>query len=207
MAGPPHLLCASLLGLLFKGLPSVPVAGASSPTGPNITLELKGGRVLLRCGLAAQDVTWSKDGRPLQQELGRVLDVGAVLDDPRGSYECRKGQSATASLQVFFRSCQNCIQVDAATLAGLLVASLGTTAFLALAVSRIAAQEPGRLSRASDRQTLLANDQLYQLHQQEWKSEQERRCRWSQGPQEEQSDAAAEVLREECGEAVPAAAA
>lgn len=119
-------------------------------------------------------------------------------------------------------ACQNCIQMDTATLAGLLVASLGTTVFLALAVSKIAAQEPGRLSRgeggsggrgagsshsgpcpghlagsssllglfkrllswlpteqawpalptnprvllclsASDKQTLLANDQLYQV--------------------------------------------
>lgn len=75
--------------------------------GPNITVELRSGHVFLKCQnvkLETQNVTWSKDGRPLQQGKGSVLDVGAVLDDPRGSYDCWSDQSRKGSLQVFFRS-------------------------------------------------------------------------------------------------------
>ncbi|XP_066495374.1 T-cell surface glycoprotein CD3 delta chain [Tiliqua scincoides] len=161
MAGPRQSLRASLSGLLFAGLAIVVAGDPSKAAG--ITVELQGDRVILHCNFASQGVktTWKKDWHSLETE-GSVLQVGTALDDLRGLYTCSIESGKNESLQVFFRMCQNCIQMDAATLTGLLVASMGATVFLALAVSKIAAQEPGRLSRASDKQTLLANDQLYQ---------------------------------------------
>ncbi|NXD17537.1 CD3D protein, partial [Nothocercus nigrocapillus] len=58
--------------------------------------------------------------------------------------------------------CQNCIEVDAATISGIVVADVVATVFLAIAVYCITGHDKGRLSRASDRQNLIANDQLYQ---------------------------------------------
>ncbi|NWX91985.1 CD3D protein, partial [Nothoprocta pentlandii] len=58
--------------------------------------------------------------------------------------------------------CQNCIELDAATISGIVVADVVATVFLAIAVYCISGHDKGRLSRASDRQNLIANDQLYQ---------------------------------------------
>ncbi|NXA43371.1 CD3D protein, partial [Eudromia elegans] len=58
--------------------------------------------------------------------------------------------------------CQNCIEVDAATVSGIVVADVVATVFLAIAVYCVSGHDKGRLSRASDRQNLIANDQLYQ---------------------------------------------
>ncbi|XP_060643280.2 T-cell surface glycoprotein CD3 delta chain [Anolis sagrei] len=83
------------------------------------------------------------------------------MDDPRGSFSCESGVQ-TASLQVFFRMCQNCILLDAPTILGIGIASLVATLFLAVAVFCLAVEEPGLRSQASDKQNLLANEQLYQ---------------------------------------------
>ncbi|XP_075028962.1 T-cell surface glycoprotein CD3 delta chain-like isoform X2 [Calonectris borealis] len=60
------------------------------------------------------------------------------------------------------RVCQNCIEVDAPTISGIVVADVVATVFLAVAVYCITGQDKGRMSRASDRQNLIANEQLYQ---------------------------------------------
>ncbi|NWR75683.1 CD3D protein, partial [Centropus unirufus] len=83
--------------------------------------------------------------------------------DPRGIYTCvtQNGQRS-APLQVHYRMCQNCIEVDVPTISGIVVADVIATVFLAVAVYCITGQDKGRLSRASDRQNLIANEQLYQ---------------------------------------------
>ena len=58
--------------------------------------------------------------------------------------------------------CQNCIEVDAPTISGIVVADVVATVLLAIAVYCITGQDKGLMSRASDRQNLIANDQLYQ---------------------------------------------
>ncbi|NXO00368.1 CD3G protein, partial [Rhinopomastus cyanomelas] len=81
--------------------------------------------------------------------------------DPRGVYMCRTGGKTGDPLQVHFRMCQNCIQVDAPTISGIVIADVVATIFLAVAVYCVTGQDKGRSSRASDRQNLLANE-LYQ---------------------------------------------
>ncbi|NWW99113.1 CD3D protein, partial [Caloenas nicobarica] len=83
--------------------------------------------------------------------------------DPRGIYTCEiENGKRSPPLQVHYRMCQNCIEVDAPTISGIVVADVVATVFLAVAVYCIAGQNKGRMSRASDRQNLIANEQLYQ---------------------------------------------
>ncbi|NXP77932.1 CD3G protein, partial [Ramphastos sulfuratus] len=82
--------------------------------------------------------------------------------DPRGSYACEASDKKSLYLQVHYRMCQNCIQVDAVTISGIVVADVVATIFLAVAVYCISGQDRTRMSRASDRQNLIANEQLYQ---------------------------------------------
>ncbi|NXO49127.1 CD3G protein, partial [Aramus guarauna] len=82
--------------------------------------------------------------------------------DPRGLYTCKTGSESTFTLQVHYRMCRNCIEVDVPTISGIVVADVVATIFLAVAVYCITGQDKGRMSRASDRQNLIANEQLYQ---------------------------------------------
>ncbi|KFV10128.1 T-cell surface glycoprotein CD3 gamma chain, partial [Tauraco erythrolophus] len=110
-------------------------------------------------------VIWLRDGKMI--ENATQLDLGAVHDDPRGIYTCVTGtgtgtEQRSAPLQVHYRMCQNCIEVDAPTISGIVVADVVATVFLAVAVYCITGQDKGRMSRASDRQNLIANEQVYQ---------------------------------------------
>ncbi|KAM9768784.1 T-cell surface glycoprotein CD3 gamma chain isoform 2-T3 [Dama dama] len=58
--------------------------------------------------------------------------------------------------------CQNCIELNPATVVGFIFTEIVSIFLLAVGVYFIAGQEEARQSRASDKQTLLNNDQLYQ---------------------------------------------
>lgn len=76
-------------------------------------------------------------------------------------YQC--GENAKSfTLQVYYRMCQNCVELDSATLAGLIITDIIATVLLALGVYCFAGHETGRFSRAADTQVLMGNDQLYQ---------------------------------------------
>ncbi|KAM6312549.1 T-cell surface glycoprotein CD3 gamma chain-like [Podargus strigoides] len=129
--------------------------------GQKIIVKEASGKVFLQCVTDKQSqVTWWKDGNEIGNRT--ELDLGAVYDDPRGTYTCEIEDKKRASLQVHYRMCQNCIEVDAPTISGIVVADVVATIFLAVAVYCITGQDKGRLSRASDRQNLIANEQLYQ---------------------------------------------
>ncbi|NXT12928.1 CD3D protein, partial [Prunella fulvescens] len=57
--------------------------------------------------------------------------------------------------------CQSCIEVDAPTVSGIVVADVVATLLLAVAVYCITGHDRGHTSRASDRQNLISNE-LYQ---------------------------------------------
>lgn len=52
--------------------------------------------------------------------------------------------------------CQNCIEVDAPTISGIVVADVVATVFLAVAVYCITGQDKGRMSRGEGRAPLAA---------------------------------------------------
>ncbi|XP_004712843.1 T-cell surface glycoprotein CD3 gamma chain [Echinops telfairi] len=121
------------------------------------------GLVRLTCDVQAKSIEWFK----YEQEIitfntTKPLDLGSSTKDPRGVYWCRGAQKMSKQLQVYFRMCQNCIELSAATIAGFIFAEIISIFFLAVGVYFIAGQDGIRQSRASDKQTLLPNDQLYQ---------------------------------------------
>ncbi|XP_074833130.1 T-cell surface glycoprotein CD3 gamma chain-like [Carettochelys insculpta] len=141
-----------MVSFIIKGL-----VVQQSQTKASISVDKKGNNVLLKCEASSASVTWKKDGTTLP-ENATDLDLGPEADDPRGIFQC----DDSVPLQVYLRMCQNCIELDAATISGILVADIIATAFLAIAVYCIAGHDGGRLSRASDRQNLIASEQLYQ---------------------------------------------
>ncbi|KAM5224702.1 T-cell surface glycoprotein CD3 gamma chain isoform 1-T3 [Hipposideros larvatus] len=123
------------------------------------------GSVILTCDLKDKDIRWFKDGKELSSHSTsqkNTLNLGSSLKDPRGTYLCRGSSNDSKSLQVYYRMCQNCIELNAATVSGFVFAEIISIFFLALGVYFIAGQDGVRQSRASDKQTLLSNDQLYQ---------------------------------------------
>ncbi|XP_034610799.1 T-cell surface glycoprotein CD3 delta chain-like [Trachemys scripta elegans] len=125
-----------------------------------VKVEIRGRDVVLKCeGVSKTQsyTTWQRDGITLGNN-STELNLGAEADDPRGVYRCND----STPVQVYFRMCQNCIELDAATISGIVVADVIATVFLAIAVYCITGQDSGRRLRASDRQNLIANEQLYQ---------------------------------------------
>ncbi|KFZ62956.1 T-cell surface glycoprotein CD3 delta chain, partial [Podiceps cristatus] len=119
------------------------------------------GKVFLQCAGTQGQVIWLKNGDRIANAT--QLDLGALYDDPRGVYKCEiEGKKESPPLQVHYRICQSCVLVDAPTISGIVVADVVATIFLAVAVYCITGQDKGRMSRASDRQNLIANEQLYQ---------------------------------------------
>lgn len=138
-------------------LASVAVAGLGVQ-GQTIIVKEKNEKVFLTCG-SDKNVLWKKGNEQIANAT--ELDLGAIYDDPRGIYTCIK-ENKELTLQVYYRMCQNCIEVDAPTISGIVVADVIATVLLMVAVYCISGQDKGRMSRASDRQNLIANEQLYQ---------------------------------------------
>ncbi|XP_043852557.1 T-cell surface glycoprotein CD3 gamma chain-like [Dromiciops gliroides] len=120
------------------------------------------GSALLTCNLKDEkSVQWMK-GEKILTETKKTLNLGSIFKDPQNVYWCNGSKEHSLPLHVYYRMCQNCIKLDAATLSGFFLAEIITVFFLAVGVYFIAGQEGGWQSRASDKQTLLTNDQLYQ---------------------------------------------
>ncbi|XP_005378294.1 PREDICTED: T-cell surface glycoprotein CD3 delta chain [Chinchilla lanigera] len=117
-------------------------------------------KVFVNCNTS---VTWL-DGT-VGTERTNSRDLGKRLLDPRGLYKCRgtdDNANKESTVQVYYRMCQNCVELDSATLAGIVVTDIIATLLLALGVYCFAGHETGRLSGAADTQALLKNDELYQ---------------------------------------------
>ncbi|KAF7235398.1 T-cell surface glycoprotein CD3 gamma chain [Varanus komodoensis] len=146
---------ATVLGLLLTGF--ILAGKVAAAEGPTIHVLQAGKQLSLQCQGITGHVKWMRDGAQLS-ESHPTFPLGSVMDDPRGVFHCNNSEP----LQVFVRMCQNCIELNLPTVCGILVASLVATLFLAVAVYCIAAEESGWQPRASEKQNLLANEQLYQ---------------------------------------------
>ncbi|KAM6158596.1 T-cell surface glycoprotein CD3 gamma chain [Rhynchocyon petersi] len=157
---------------LGKGLPSLMLAiillqGAMPESKQGKSLlkvddNREDGSVFLTCELKDEFIQWHKDENilPISNQT-KTFNLGSSNKDPQGTYSC-KGAIKEGKLQVYFRMCQNCIQLNAATVVGFIFAEIISISFLAVGVYFIAGHDGMRQSRASDKQTLLPNDQLYQ---------------------------------------------
>uniref|UniRef100_A0A8B9MP39 CD3 gamma/delta subunit Ig-like domain-containing protein n=1 Tax=Accipiter nisus TaxID=211598 RepID=A0A8B9MP39_9AVES len=121
-----------------------------------VILKEVSGKVFLQCVTNLQSkIIWLKDGNRIGN--GTQLDLGAVYNDPRGVYKCQSedgNEDSAGVLQVHYRMCQNCIEVDASTISGIVVADVVATIFLAVAVYCITGQDKGRMSRGEGRALL-----------------------------------------------------
>ncbi|KAM4827960.1 T-cell surface glycoprotein CD3 gamma chain [Thomomys bottae] len=120
------------------------------------------GSVLLTCDLRDQNIQWFKDGKIITNSNKNTWNLGSSIKDPRGIYHCQSSKNKSKPLHIYYRMCQNCIEVNATTISGFIFAEIISIFFLAVGVYLIAGQDGVRQSRASDKQTLLPNDQLYQ---------------------------------------------
>lgn len=122
------------------------------------------GPVLLRCDLKDKTITWLKDGNIISppNATKNTWNLGSSTKDPQGVYWCQGSKDKSKSLQVYYRMCENCIELSMGTISGFLFAEIISIFFLAVGVYFIAGQDGVRQSRASDKQTLLPNEQLYQ---------------------------------------------
>ncbi|XP_077633417.1 T-cell surface glycoprotein CD3 delta chain [Crocuta crocuta] len=126
-----------------------------------ISVEELEDKVLLSCNTS---IIWMEGTTGTLLRNDTNLDLGRRILDPRGVYTCKRKeeQDKIHFMQVYYRMCQNCVELDSGTLAGIIITDIIATILLALGVYCFAGHETGRLSKAADTQTLLGNDQLYQ---------------------------------------------
>lgn len=122
------------------------------------------GSVLLTCDLNEKTITWLKDGHRISppNATKSTWNLGNGAKDPRGMYQCRGAKKKSELLQVYYRLCENCVELNMGTVSGFIFAEIISIFFLAVGVYFIAGQDGVRQSRASDKQTLLQNEQVYQ---------------------------------------------
>ncbi|XP_014917719.1 T-cell surface glycoprotein CD3 delta chain isoform X1 [Acinonyx jubatus] len=126
-----------------------------------ISVEELEDKVLLSCNTS---IIWMEGTMGTLFRNDTNLDLGKRILDPRGVYTCKRPdeQDKIPYTQVYYRMCQNCVELDSGTLATIIIMDIIATLFLALGVYCFAGYETGRLSKAADTQALLGNDQLYQ---------------------------------------------
>ncbi|XP_075404897.1 T-cell surface glycoprotein CD3 delta chain isoform X1 [Tenrec ecaudatus] len=126
-----------------------------------IPVEEHEDRVILNCNY----INWIEGTKGKFFSDHKSLDLGQRILDPQGRYQCGgAGDEANQNItvQVYYRMCQNCVELDSASLAGILITDIIATLLLALGVYCFAGHETGRPSQAADTQVLLRNDQVYQ---------------------------------------------
>uniref|UniRef100_A0ACB8EYQ5 Uncharacterized protein n=1 Tax=Sphaerodactylus townsendi TaxID=933632 RepID=A0ACB8EYQ5_9SAUR len=140
-----HLLGMVVLTLIVQGI----VVTGNSDQGVSIQVKHKRNGIYLFCrtGKDSKVLNWTKDGKDIGSANEKELLVGSAVDDPRGLYQCNS-EKANGSLQLYFRMCQYCVQLNSAVVIGMVAAEVVATALLVAAVWCLAAQEPGRRSQA-----------------------------------------------------------
>ncbi|XP_063492624.1 T-cell surface glycoprotein CD3 delta chain isoform X1 [Symphalangus syndactylus] len=134
-----------------------------SPVSPfKIPVEELEDRVFVNCNTS---ITWVEGTVGTLLSDNTRLDLGKRILDPRGMYRCNGTdiyKDKESTVQIHYRMCQSCVELDPATVAGIIVTDVIATLLLALGVFCFAGHETGRLSGAADTQALLRNDQVYQ---------------------------------------------
>ncbi|EFB18353.1 hypothetical protein PANDA_017771, partial [Ailuropoda melanoleuca] len=107
------------------------------------------GSVLLTCESQDKDVRWFKDGKQITSfhKNKKKLNLGSSIKDPQGIYQCQGSSNISKPLQVYYRMCQNCIDLNAGTVSGFVLAEIISIFFLAVGVYFVAGQDGVRQSR------------------------------------------------------------
>nr|XP_045002493.1 T-cell surface glycoprotein CD3 delta chain isoform X2 [Jaculus jaculus] len=119
-------------------------------------------QVFLNCNTS---VSWLEGTVGKHLAKNTSLNLGKRVLDPRGTYLCEGTDdlaNEVSTVQIYYRMCQSCVELDSTTLAGIIISDIIATLLLALGVYCFAGHETGRSSGADDTQALLRNEQLYQ---------------------------------------------
>ncbi|KAG5837381.1 T-cell surface glycoprotein CD3 delta chain-like [Anguilla anguilla] len=133
------------------------ISAASADEKDKVDIETKedGEGVKISC---VNSKLLDKDGKILNQ----TEIVLAYQDDNSREYTCEAG-GKSMSIFVKFRTCDNCVDLDVGTVAGIVVGEVIATALIGVAVYLLASQPQGKVYRqankASDRQNLIQNQQ------------------------------------------------
>lgn len=74
-------------------------------TGLSMSVKEVSGKVFLQCQ-ESKDLNTNYLWKKGKEELGnmRQLDLGAIYDDPRGTYTCQRDENVNSTLHVHYRS-------------------------------------------------------------------------------------------------------
>ncbi|XP_061781596.1 T-cell surface glycoprotein CD3 gamma chain-like [Nerophis lumbriciformis] len=123
----------------------------------DIKVEASSGKFTITC----------KGKKEVVSPTGKSVDYPLkIKDDNSGEYKCAPGKDGLnangTSIFVKFRSCDNCVELDMVSLAGLAVGNLMATIVLGVAVYHVATQtHTGLIStqhKRSDRKHLLPKE-------------------------------------------------
>ncbi|ERE74996.1 T-cell surface glycoprotein CD3 gamma chain-like protein [Cricetulus griseus] len=108
------------------------------------------GSVLLTCDLKDKTIMWLKDGNTIStpNATKNTWNLGSITKDPRGTFWCQGAKDKSKPLQVYYRMCENCIELNIGTISGFIFAEIISIFFLAVGVYFIAGQDGVRQSRA-----------------------------------------------------------
>ncbi|XP_074536254.1 T-cell surface glycoprotein CD3 gamma chain [Halichoeres trimaculatus] len=145
--------CFLLLWTLTEGQDGSTTA---KETGSEIKVKTISDGIELSCG-DGNIMSSSKKGSEKSLKL-------TYKDEDSGEYTCLTGTAKTPGSQIFvkFRTCDNCVELDEASIAGLVVGNVVATVVIGVAVYLIASQS--RVSpvtmekKRSDRQHLIPNE-------------------------------------------------
>lgn len=118
------------------------------------------------------EVTSVSDGIKVKCPANHVLYRGENMwtsekieykDENTGEYVCKKDDGSEKTIFVKFRTCDNCVDLDKASVSGMIVGDIVATLVIGVAVYLIASQAPRTGSvpstkKSSDRQQLLSGE-------------------------------------------------
>ncbi|KAI1893269.1 hypothetical protein AGOR_G00121970 [Albula goreensis] len=141
------------------------LAGSASSQAVDITVAYQATSESLM--MTCENGLWPEKGDVVENKTWQI----AYKDENSMRYICQSNSDPTDQKWIYvkFRTCDNCIALEAGTVAGILVGEIVATALIGVAVYLIASQPQGKAYRqgnkASDRQNLIQNqhnDTTYQ---------------------------------------------
>lgn len=156
---------------LCRGLTRLLLVSLLSQVHSKIIVEEIEEKVFLSCN---NEIKWIQGTVGTMMSGNKSMNLGKRILDPRGVYQCnetevdentKENRFTISSVQIYYRMCQSCVELNTATLAGILVTDIIATLLLALGVYCFAGHETGRLSGAlpmDDMQAVQRDNQLYQ---------------------------------------------
>ncbi|XP_068096971.1 T-cell surface glycoprotein CD3 gamma chain-like isoform X2 [Hyperolius riggenbachi] len=134
----------------------------STPKEKKIEATATNDKLTLKCPLL-ENANWYKDTEKLPVPQSTVLELD-LWSEPRGVYSCSTTDYSDSipHIDVYVRKCLNCVEMDAATISGFVVADVIMIGLIAMAVYFVSGSETRRPGRGSDKQNLIESEPDYQ---------------------------------------------